>query len=126
MHCRESGDAGNARTGKVLWETNLGTLEEIAPLGIALRAGTPSFGGPLVTRGGLVFIGATFEWYLRQHGEHVRWRGEVVGWVVNHRFDPKTLRFTCSYLRDELCGVSGVPEPQLIISLLLRIITFTR
>lgn len=34
----------------------------------------------------------------------VRWRGEVVGWVVNHRFDPKTLRFTCSYLRDELQG----------------------
>lgn len=34
----------------------------------------------------------------------VRWRGEVVGWVVNHRFDAKTLRFTCSYLRDELQG----------------------
>lgn len=34
----------------------------------------------------------------------VRYHGEVVGWVVNHRYDAKTVRFTCSYLRDELQG----------------------
>ena len=34
----------------------------------------------------------------------VRHQGEVVGWVVNHRYDQKTVRFTCSYLRDELQG----------------------
>ena len=34
----------------------------------------------------------------------VRHRGEVVGWVVNHRFDERTLRFTCSYLREDLQG----------------------
>ena len=32
--------------------------------------------------------------------------GEVVGWVVNHRVDATTLRFTCSYLREELQGLS--------------------
>ena len=53
------------RAKRILWETNLGTLEEIAPLGIALRTGTPNFGGPLVTRGGLVFIGAALDRYLR-------------------------------------------------------------
>lgn len=53
------------RAKRVLWETNLGTLEEIAPLGIALRDGTPNFGGPLVTRGGLIFIGAALDRYLR-------------------------------------------------------------
>ena len=53
------------RAKRILWETNLGTLEEIAPLGIALRTGTPTFGGPLVTRGGLVFIGAALDRYLR-------------------------------------------------------------
>ncbi len=53
------------RARRILWETNLGSLEEIAPLGIALRDGTPNFGGPLVTRGGLVFIGAAFDRYLR-------------------------------------------------------------
>jgi GNAT superfamily N-acetyltransferase len=34
----------------------------------------------------------------------VRYRGEVVGWVVNHPFDANTVRFTCSYMRDELQG----------------------
>jgi len=53
------------RAKRILWETNLGTLEEVAPLGMALRTGTPTFGGPLVTRGGLVFIGAALDHYLR-------------------------------------------------------------
>src|SRR5262249_33312842 len=53
------------RSKRILWETNLGTTEELAPLGIAARFGTPTFGGPLVTRGGLVFIGATLDRYLR-------------------------------------------------------------
>jgi quinoprotein glucose dehydrogenase len=53
------------RSKRVLWETNLGTLEEIAPLGFAPRWGAPNFGGPLVTRGGLVFIGAALDRYLR-------------------------------------------------------------
>ena len=53
------------RSKRILWESNLGTTEELAPLGIAMRYGTPTFGGPLVTRGGLVFIGATLDHYLR-------------------------------------------------------------
>jgi len=53
------------RAKRILWETNLGTTEDIAPLGIAMRFGTPNFGGPLVTRGGVVFIGAAFDRYLR-------------------------------------------------------------
>jgi quinoprotein glucose dehydrogenase len=55
----------NLRSKKILWETTLGTTEDIAPLGIALAHGTPTFGGPLVTGGGLVFIGATLDRYLR-------------------------------------------------------------
>jgi quinoprotein glucose dehydrogenase len=53
------------RTKRILWETNLGTLEDIAPLGFAPRWGAPNFGGPLVTRGGIVFIGAALDRYLR-------------------------------------------------------------
>lgn len=34
----------------------------------------------------------------------MRYRGEVVGWVVNHLFDATTVRFTCSYMRDDLQG----------------------
>lgn len=34
----------------------------------------------------------------------VRHEGAVVGWVVNHRYDENTIRFTCSYMREELQG----------------------
>jgi GNAT superfamily N-acetyltransferase len=34
----------------------------------------------------------------------VRYQGQVVGWVVNHPYDAKTVRFTCSYMVDELQG----------------------
>jgi len=32
----------------------------------------------------------------------LRYRGEVVGWVINHRIDATTVRFTCSYMRKDL------------------------
>jgi quinoprotein glucose dehydrogenase len=51
--------------GEILWESTLGTLESFTPLGIAPSTGTPSFGGPLVTGGKLVFIASTFDNYLR-------------------------------------------------------------
>ena len=32
----------------------------------------------------------------------LRYRGEVVGWVINHRMDERTVRFTCSFMRGDL------------------------
>jgi GNAT superfamily N-acetyltransferase len=32
----------------------------------------------------------------------LRYRGEVVGWVINHRVDARTVRFTCSFMRKDL------------------------
>jgi len=57
--------AVDLRAKKILWEANLGTTEDFAPLGIAIRFGSANLGGPLVTRGGVVFIGAAFDRYLR-------------------------------------------------------------
>ncbi len=57
--------AVDLKSGKVLWEQTLGTTEDLAPLGIAFKWGTPGFSGSLVTAGGLVFIGATLDKYLR-------------------------------------------------------------
>jgi quinoprotein glucose dehydrogenase len=57
--------AVDLKAGKILWEKRLGTSEELAPLNIALPTGTPTLGGSLVTAGGVVFIGATMDNYLR-------------------------------------------------------------
>jgi quinoprotein glucose dehydrogenase len=51
--------------GKILWETRLGTIEEYTGGLLALPWGTPNLGGPIVTRGGVVFIGAAMDRYLR-------------------------------------------------------------
>jgi len=32
----------------------------------------------------------------------LRYRGRVVGWVINHRVSPATVRFTCSFMRKDL------------------------
>lgn len=31
-----------------------------------------------------------------------RYRGRVVGWVINHVVDPRTVRFTCSFMRKDI------------------------
>lgn len=69
-------------TGEIVWRRTLGTTEDIAPGGLALRLGTPNFGGPIVTAGGLIFIGAAMDDYLRaldvETGEEL-WRGRLPG-----------------------------------------------
>jgi GNAT superfamily N-acetyltransferase len=32
----------------------------------------------------------------------MRYQGEVVGWVINHQIDARTVRFTCSFMRADL------------------------
>jgi quinoprotein glucose dehydrogenase len=53
------------RSKRILWETPLGTTEDLTPIGLALKTGTPNFGGPVATAGGVVFIGAALDRYLR-------------------------------------------------------------
>jgi quinoprotein glucose dehydrogenase len=54
-------------TGRELWAVPLGTTQDMMPFSQYLlgATGTPSLGGPAVTAGGLVFIGATMDNYLR-------------------------------------------------------------
>ena len=42
--------------------------------------------------------------YDRPTSMAIRRGGELVGWIVNHPYEPGVLRFTCSYLRDDLQG----------------------
>ena len=45
-------------TGEYLWKTNLGEYPELAAKGMK-NSGSENYGGPIVTAGGLLFIGAT-------------------------------------------------------------------
>ena len=68
--------------GHVLWEVPLGTTEDMAPFSEYLlgKTGTPNFGGPIVTAGGLVFIGAAMDNYLRAFNAKTGaelWRGRL-------------------------------------------------
>mgnify|MGYP003571135931 CR=1 FL=1 len=66
--------------GSIAWEATLGTVEDLAPVPIPLKLGTPSFGGPLVMKSGLLFIGAAMDNYLRafnaKTGEEL-WKGRL-------------------------------------------------
>ena len=54
-------------TGRILWSVPLGTTEDILPMSQYFlgNIGVPNLGGPMVTAGGLVFIGAAMDDYLR-------------------------------------------------------------
>jgi len=59
--------AVDMRDGKILWSVPLGTTEDLAPFSqyVLGKSGTPNLGGPISTDGGLVFIGAAMDNYLR-------------------------------------------------------------
>ncbi|MGB5483119.1 pyrroloquinoline quinone-dependent dehydrogenase [Parasphingorhabdus sp.] len=67
-------------SGKIVWRQTMGTTEDLAPGGFALKLGTPAFGGPMITAGGLVFIGAAMDNYLRaidvETGKEL-WKGRL-------------------------------------------------
>jgi quinoprotein glucose dehydrogenase len=68
--------------GHIRWEVPLGTTRDTVPFSqlVLGNSGTPNFGGPIVTAGGLVFIGATMDNYLRafdaSNGKEL-WRGRL-------------------------------------------------
>jgi quinoprotein glucose dehydrogenase len=55
------------RSGRALWDVPLGTINNKVrvPLPMDLTYGTPNIGGPVATGGGVLFIAATMDGYLR-------------------------------------------------------------
>ena len=47
--------------GEIQWKVPLGVLDKLMPFPLPLRLGTPVAGGPIVTAGGLIFMGATLD-----------------------------------------------------------------
>jgi quinoprotein glucose dehydrogenase len=52
-------------SGEILWESVLGSTRDQAPFPMWLEFGSPNLGGPLVTAGGVVFVAATTDKFLR-------------------------------------------------------------
>jgi quinoprotein glucose dehydrogenase len=52
-------------SGQLLWRSTLGTTRDQAPFPMWLPFGAPNLGGSIVTAGGVVFIGATTDKFLR-------------------------------------------------------------
>jgi quinoprotein glucose dehydrogenase len=73
-------NAINLNTGEYLWKIPLGEYPELAAQG-QKNTGTENYGGPIVTAGGLVFIGATnfdkkFRAFDKATGE-LLWKGSL-------------------------------------------------
>jgi quinoprotein glucose dehydrogenase len=51
--------------GEIKWTVPLGTTEQLSPMPIPLKWGSPVSAGPIATAGGLVFVGSTADSYLR-------------------------------------------------------------
>lgn len=70
----------NLDTGDIVWRKTFGTTQDLAPFGIALKTGTPNFGGPMITKSGLIFIGAAMDNYVRafdvETGKEL-WKGRL-------------------------------------------------
>lgn len=53
------------KTNRIVWKQRIGTVRDSAPLPLPFRMGMPMLGGPIVTAGGVAFISATADYYLR-------------------------------------------------------------
>ncbi|MDB6085568.1 MAG: rane-bound PQQ-dependent dehydrogenase, glucose/quinate/shikimate family [Gammaproteobacteria bacterium] len=71
-------------TGKTLWKHSIGTARDSGllgyPSGLAIPIGTPAQGGPITTAGGVTFLAATTDNYLRAFDSltgRELWRGRL-------------------------------------------------
>jgi quinoprotein glucose dehydrogenase len=53
--------------GEIKWKVPFGVLDKLMPVPVPLNWGAPSAGGPIITAGGLIFIGATSDSRIRAY-----------------------------------------------------------
>jgi quinoprotein glucose dehydrogenase len=53
------------KTNSIVWKKRIGTVRDSSPIPLPFKMGMPMLGGPIVTAGGVVFIGATADNYIR-------------------------------------------------------------
>ena len=57
--------AADLRTGKIAYKHRNGTVYDMTPLPLPFKVGVPGIGGPIITKGGVAFLGAAVDNYLR-------------------------------------------------------------
>ena len=103
----------NLATGARAWDVPLGDPTALKPeLGAISKTplGTPNLGGPIITAGGIVFIGATFDHVLRAFdvatGKEL-WKGPLPGGA---RATPMTYQLTPNGRQFVVISVGGGDE----------------
>jgi quinoprotein glucose dehydrogenase len=54
-------------TGKIAYKHKNGTVMDMTPLPLPFKVGVPGIGGPIITKGGIAFLGAAVDDYLRAY-----------------------------------------------------------
>ena len=54
-------------TGKIAYRHKNGTVMDMTPLPLPFKVGVPGIGGPMITKGGVAFLGAAVDDYLRAY-----------------------------------------------------------
>ncbi|MGA1801053.1 glucose/quinate/shikimate family membrane-bound PQQ-dependent dehydrogenase [Rhizobium sp. HT1-10] len=68
------------KTGKTVYKHKNGTTRDMTPLPLAFNVGVPGIGGPMITKGGVVFMGAAVDDFLRAYDlttGKVLWKGRL-------------------------------------------------
>jgi quinoprotein glucose dehydrogenase len=55
------------RTGDVAYKHKNGTVYDMTPLPLPFKVGVPGIGGPMITKGGVAFLGAAVDNYVRAY-----------------------------------------------------------
>lgn len=55
------------RTGETAYKHKNGTVYDMTPLPLPFKVGVPGIGGPMITKGGVAFLGAAVDNYLRAY-----------------------------------------------------------
>ena len=55
------------KTGEIAYKHKNGTIRDMTPLPLPIKMGVPGIGGPIITEGGVVFLAATVDDYLRAY-----------------------------------------------------------
>ncbi|MFP5075780.1 glucose/quinate/shikimate family membrane-bound PQQ-dependent dehydrogenase [Rhizobium sp. YIM 134829] len=55
------------KTGAIAYKHRNGTVRDMTPLPLPFKVGVPGIGGPIITKGGVAFLGAAVDNYLRAY-----------------------------------------------------------